>query len=119
MKDSDQNLMPSVEEILIGFARCVTDFTTFSYLTDVWIDPAYQGKGLGTWLLTCVRTCTESMPHLRRSLLFTGSWDRSVPFYKEVLGMTVSAGEQGVSLAVMERKGPGHPSFGSDDHGYH
>jgi GNAT superfamily N-acetyltransferase len=112
MKDSDQNLMPSVEEIL-------TDFTTFSYLTDVWIDPAYQGKGLGTWLLTCVRTCTESMPHLRRSLLFTGSWDRSVPFYKEVLGMTVSAGEQGVSLAVMERKGPGHPSFGSDDHGYH
>jgi hypothetical protein len=32
--------------------------------------------------------------------------------------MTVSAGEKGVGLAVMERKGPGHPSFGSDGHGY-
>jgi len=59
------------------------------------------------------------MPHLRRSLLFTGDWERSVPFYKEVLGMTVSAGEKGVGLAVMERKGPGHPSFGFDGHGYH
>lgn len=32
--------------------------------------------------------------------------------------MSVSAGEQGVGLAVMERKGPGHPSFGSDKHEY-
>jgi GNAT superfamily N-acetyltransferase len=118
MKEADQNHTPSTEGILVGFARCVTDFTTFSYLTDVWIDPSYQGIGLGTWLLMCVRTCTDSMPHLRRSLLFTGSWDRSVPFYKEVLGMTVSAGEPGVSLALMERKGPGHPSFGSVGHGY-
>lgn len=113
-----RDVTQSAEAVFIGFARCVTDFATFSYLTDVWIDPSYQGKGLGRWLMTCVRTCTDSIPYLRRSLLFTGDWERSVPFYKEVLGMSVSAGEQGVGLAVMERKGPGHPSFGSDRHGY-
>ena len=56
----------------IGIARCITDFTTFIYLTDVYIDPSYQGKGLGTWLVSCVQEVIESMPYLRRSLLFTG-----------------------------------------------
>ena len=107
---------PSTEEKenfkkFIGFARCITDFTTFSYLTDVWIHPSFQGKGLGTWLMTCVRSCTDKMPHLRRSLLFTGDWQRSVPFYEKWLGMSVLAGEEGKGLAVMEWKGPGHPSF--------
>ena len=29
-----------------GIARCVTDFTTFLYVTDVWVEPELQGKGL-------------------------------------------------------------------------
>ena len=32
----------------VGIACCITDFTTFIYLTDVYIYPENQGKGLGT-----------------------------------------------------------------------
>ena len=30
----------------VGFARVVTDYTTFAYLGDVFIVPSYQGQGL-------------------------------------------------------------------------
>lgn len=30
----------------IGIALCITDFTTFIYLTDLYIEPSYQRKGL-------------------------------------------------------------------------
>ncbi|KAH6666411.1 hypothetical protein B0J14DRAFT_604833 [Halenospora varia] len=39
---------------LVGFARCITDFTTFVYLTDVYVWPQHQGSGLGKWLIMCV-----------------------------------------------------------------
>ncbi len=35
----------------VGFARVVTDHATFGYLADVFILPAYRGKGLGKWLM--------------------------------------------------------------------
>ena len=87
---------------------------TFAYLTDVWVDPAYQGKGLGSWLVSCVRELLEAMPDLRRSLLFTGDWERSVPFYEKLLGMKLIEPRKGQGLAVMERKGKGHPNYGYD-----
>lgn len=37
-------------EVLVGFARVVTDYTIFAYLCDVFILKAYQGQGLGKWL---------------------------------------------------------------------
>ncbi|CAM1503484.1 Fc.00g010750.m01.CDS01, partial [Cosmosporella sp. VM-42] len=43
----------------IGMARCITDFTTFVYLTDVWVNPSYQGRGLGSWLIQCVQEVIE------------------------------------------------------------
>jgi len=97
----------------IGLARCVTDFTTFVYLTDVYIDPAYQGKGLGTWLMECVQEVIESMPNLRRSMLLAGDWKRAVPFYERILGMELlesKKGEDGSGqgLAVLMRKGRGN-----------
>ncbi|KAJ5690171.1 hypothetical protein N7462_004563 [Penicillium macrosclerotiorum] len=101
----------------IGIARCITDFTTFIYLTDVYILPSHQGCGLGTWLMQCVQEVVESMPYLRRSLLFTGDWKRSVPFYEKVLDMEVhkcippTDGKDGEGLAVMMRKGRGNPTY--------
>lgn len=98
---------------LIGFARCVTDFTTFSYLTDVYVLPGHQGKGLGKWLIGCVGEVHDEMPFLRRSMLFTSDWERSVPFYEEVLGMRVlgaSKGREGGGPAVMQKLGPGFPA---------
>lgn len=38
----------------IGFARVVTDFTTFGYLADVIIDEQYRNQGLGKWLIETI-----------------------------------------------------------------
>ncbi len=35
----------------VGFARVITDFTTFAYLADVFIDESQRGKGLGQRLV--------------------------------------------------------------------
>jgi GNAT superfamily N-acetyltransferase len=38
----------------IGFGRVVTDYTVFSWLSDLIITEAYRGLGLGRWLMTCI-----------------------------------------------------------------
>lgn len=38
----------------IGFARVVSDYTTFGYIADVIILPHYRGQGLGKWLVEIV-----------------------------------------------------------------
>jgi N-acetylglutamate synthase-like GNAT family acetyltransferase len=35
----------------IGFARVITDYATFGYLADVFIDENYRGRGLSKWLM--------------------------------------------------------------------
>ncbi|MGO9558361.1 MAG: GNAT family N-acetyltransferase [Acidimicrobiales bacterium] len=35
----------------IGIARVVTDFATFGWLSDVFVEPSEQGRGLGTFLV--------------------------------------------------------------------
>ena len=39
---------------IIGFARVVTDYSTFAWLCDVYVHPDYRGNGLGVWLMECV-----------------------------------------------------------------
>lgn len=39
------------DEEQIGFARLVTDYSTYAYLADVFILPSHRGKGLGTMLM--------------------------------------------------------------------
>ncbi|HEX6386774.1 MAG TPA: GNAT family N-acetyltransferase [Anaerolineae bacterium] len=38
----------------VGFARVITDFTTFAYLADVFMLRPYRGQGLGKWLVECM-----------------------------------------------------------------
>jgi ribosomal protein S18 acetylase RimI-like enzyme len=38
----------------IGFSRVVTDGATFAWLCDVFVLPAYRGRGLATWLIETV-----------------------------------------------------------------
>lgn len=102
----------------IGYSRCVTDMTTFLYLTDVWVNLDKQGLGLGTWVIKCVQEVIEEMPHLRRSMLFTSDWKRSVPFYERHMEMEVLESVHGTATATMQRKGRGHPNFGKKGHGY-
>lgn len=42
------------KEKQIGFARVVTDFTVFSWLSDLVIEDHYRGRGVGRWFLTCI-----------------------------------------------------------------
>jgi GNAT superfamily N-acetyltransferase len=54
----------------IGFARVVTDYTTFAYLGDVFVLDAWRGKGLGKWLMSTVMDHPD-LYGLRRWLLVT------------------------------------------------
>jgi N-acetylglutamate synthase-like GNAT family acetyltransferase len=54
----------------VGFARVITDFATFGYLADVFIDPSHRGKGLSKNLVTLIVGLKE-LQHLRRFALFT------------------------------------------------
>jgi GNAT superfamily N-acetyltransferase len=38
----------------VGFARVVTDYSVFSWMSDVVLDEGYRGKGLGKWLVECI-----------------------------------------------------------------
>ncbi|MGE5416176.1 MAG: GNAT family N-acetyltransferase [Acidobacteriota bacterium] len=38
----------------VGFARVITDNATMFYLSDVFIIPEYQGRGLGKWLVSSI-----------------------------------------------------------------
>jgi GNAT superfamily N-acetyltransferase len=38
----------------IGFARVITDYATFAYISDVVIDENFQGKGFGSWLIESI-----------------------------------------------------------------
>lgn len=55
----------------IGFARMITDYTTFAYLSDVFVLPDFQGKGLGTWFMACVMSHPD-LSTMRRLMLVTG-----------------------------------------------
>lgn len=54
----------------IGFARVISDYTTYAYLCDVYVLEEYRGKGLGTWLMECVIRHRD-LQGLRRFTLLT------------------------------------------------
>lgn len=40
----------------VGFARVITDFTRFAWLSDVFVLPQYRGKDLSKWLMEVITT---------------------------------------------------------------
>ncbi len=54
----------------VGYARIISDITTFAYLADVYIHPDHQGHGLGKWLMECIMAHPE-LKHIRRWTLAT------------------------------------------------
>jgi GNAT superfamily N-acetyltransferase len=56
--------------VQVGFARVVTDKSTFALLADLFILEAHRGKGLSKWLMQCVIE-HEDLQGLRRLLLLT------------------------------------------------
>lgn len=58
------------EELQIGFARAVTDLTTFAWLTDVYVEADHRGRGLGSWLIDSILAHPD-LQGLRRMALRT------------------------------------------------
>ncbi len=38
----------------VGFGRVVSDYTVFSWMSDVVLKEGYRGRGLGRWLVECI-----------------------------------------------------------------
>jgi GNAT superfamily N-acetyltransferase len=55
---------------LRAYARVVTDYATFAWLCDVYVDPAARSNGLGRQLTDAVVEALRPM-HLKRVLLAT------------------------------------------------
>src|ERR1700690_1135320 len=54
----------------VGLARIVTDYATFAWLCDFFIDEAYRGKGVGKWLIPSI-VSHPALHDLRRIALAT------------------------------------------------
>ena len=80
---------------LVGFARVITDRSTFAYLTDVVIEDGSRGKGLGRWLMECVLAHPDLQGLRRFSLLTSDAMD----LYRS-LGFEAGSGP----LTYMERR---------------
>jgi len=53
-----------------GFARIATDYATLAWLSDVYVEPALRGRGLGNWLIETVMAHPR-LQGLRRWMLST------------------------------------------------
>lgn len=54
----------------IGLARIVTDYATFAWLCDVFVDEAYRSQGIGKWLMATILG-HPGLNRIRRILLAT------------------------------------------------
>jgi len=54
----------------VGFARVVTDYSTYAYLCDVYVLEEHRGRGLGVWMVDYVMRHPE-LQGLRRFQLVT------------------------------------------------
>lgn len=53
-----------------GVCRMVTDYATFAWLCDVYVDPSHRGNGAGTWMVELAVT-HEALSGLKRQVLAT------------------------------------------------
>lgn len=74
MELSVKNSLPfsilSPDNEFVGFARLVTDYATFAYLGDVYIDTNFRGLGLGKWLIEIIMG-VEELQVIRNWMLYT------------------------------------------------
>jgi GNAT superfamily N-acetyltransferase len=54
----------------VGFARAISDFSTYAYLADVFVLDAYRGHGLGKWMMEAIMRHPQ-LQGLRRWTLAT------------------------------------------------
>ena len=95
---------------MIGLSRLITDFTTFGYLTDVYVLEGYQGKGFARWMMECLNEILEGWPDLRRMMLLTHN-ESAARLYRTTLGALEWSESPSAGLMVMEKRGKGVKNF--------
>lgn len=68
----------------VGFARIISDYTTFAYLSDVFVLPEHRGRGISKSLVETVMAHPD-LQHLRRWMLVT----RDAQSLYEQFGFTI------------------------------
>jgi GNAT superfamily N-acetyltransferase len=76
----------------IAFARLVTDYCTYAYLCDVFVDEEYRGRGLSKWMMGCIME-NPDLAELRRFTLAT----------KDVHGLYEKFGFKSLSVEEQRR----------------
>lgn len=74
------SLFDEHEDRQIGFTRVVSDHVRFAYLSDVFVLEAYQGQGLGAWLIDTVMS-DPRLDHVEHWVLATSD---AQAFYKKL-----------------------------------
>ena len=68
------------DDLLVGLARVVGDGYTIIYIQDILVLEAYQGRGLGSQLLTMI---LEEYQDVRQIILLTDATDKTISFYEK------------------------------------
>lgn len=74
------------EGLLVGVCFGITDFAYWLFVTDLGVDRAYTGRGIGSSLL---RQCLQTAGGEDDIILYTCVNSKAIPFY-EHMGMTRS-----------------------------
>jgi len=67
----------------LGFLRAVSDLATYAYLTDVIVDDAARGQGIGSWMVEAILAHPD-LQGLRRWAL----WSRDAPWLYRKFGFS-------------------------------
>lgn len=90
---------------MVGFARVVTDYVTFAYLTDVFVVDDFQRRGLASWLMKSLKEIIDEWKDMRGLLLMAHD-PAAARLYKRELGALEFDKGPSAGLVVLEMPGP-------------
>lgn len=82
LRNADLTIAARVDGVLVGVARSVTDFVYCCYLSDLAVDRAFQGRGIGKELMRRTRAAVGE-----GTMCLLLSAPKAVTFYEQA-GMT-------------------------------
>ena len=94
---------------MIGFGRVITDYTTFGYLSDIFVLESHRGRGYSKLLVSCMLKHPE-LSQLRRWHLVTKD---AQGLYAQFGFKTVDQLDQHMSITIRNAYGS-TPSFRND-----
>lgn len=89
---------------MAGFARLVTDYVSFAYLTDVFVLRDYQRRGLASWMIRSVKEVVDEWPDLRGLTLMAND-EPSARMYQRDLGALEFDKGPSAGLTMLEMPG--------------